>query len=413
MPPSLRSLRHRNFRLFLSGNLISLVGTWMQFVAESWLVYRLTGSSVLLGLAGFANQIPVFLLGSLGGIAADHYSRHRIVLITQASSMLLAFALATLTLTGLIQIWHVFVLAALLGVVNAFDIPARNVLVVDMVGKEDLMNAIALNSSMFNASRMVGPAIAGMLVARVGEGWCFFINGASYIAVLTGLLLMHFEPHIAPRYTSAGKSIVEGFRYVWHHGVIRAVLTLVAALSLLGLPFSVLLPIFADRILHGGPGAMGLLSSASGAGALLGAILLALRRHTEGLGRLISACAAGFGACLLGFAYSRSLPLSVAFQFGIGFFVMLALGAASTVMQTITEDRFRGRVLAAWGMLFMGMAPVGSLTAGFAAKHFGAPLTVAIGGAACIAAAGFFLTKLPDLREPARALEAQPAAPDA
>src|SRR5258707_2626935 len=246
-------MRHRNFQLFFSGQLVSLVGTWMQSVAGSWLVYRLTGSSLLLGSVGFASQFPVFLAAPLGGIPADRRNRHRIVIATQAASMLLALVLATLTLTGLVRIWHVFVLAALLGLVNAFDLPARQSFIVDMVGKEDLMNAIALNSSMFNAARIVGPAVAGILVAKIGEGWCFLANGASYIAVITGLLLMHPpRPSYLGSKASPLEHIVEGFRFVWRTAPIRALLLLLGLISLVAMPYTVLMPIFADRILHGG-----------------------------------------------------------------------------------------------------------------------------------------------------------------
>src|SRR5947209_327459 len=253
LPATLRSLKHRNFQLFFSGQLISLIGTWMQSIAQSWLVYRLTGSSLLLGSVGFASQLPVFLIAPLGGIVADRHNRHRVVIATQAASMMLATILAALTLTGTVKIWHIFVLAALLGVVNAFDIPARQSFLVDMVGKEDLMNAIALNSSMFNGARIIGPAIAGILVAKIGEGWCFFANAVSYIAVIIGLLMMRLPPRqYVPPAGSPATHIIEAFQWVRHTGPIRALLLLLGLVSLVAMPYTVLMPVFADKVLHGG-----------------------------------------------------------------------------------------------------------------------------------------------------------------
>src|SRR4029077_3468674 len=251
LPATLRSLRHRNFQLFFSGQLISLIGTWMQSIAESWLVYRLTGSALLLGATAFASQIPVFVVAPLGGIVADRFNRQRIVIGNQISSMILALIFATLTLTGLIQVWHIFVLAALLGVVNAFDIPARQSFLVDMVGKADLMNAIALNSTMFNGVRIIGPAIAGILVARIGEGWCFLANGLSYIAVIAGLLLMQVErPTRLAAHGPALAHLIEGYRFARHTAPIRSILLLLGLVSLVAMPYTVLMPVFADQILH-------------------------------------------------------------------------------------------------------------------------------------------------------------------
>src|SRR5262249_6081035 len=272
----MRALKHRNFQLFFSGQLISLTGTWMQTVAQSWLVYRLTGSSLLLGSVGFASQIPVFLMAPVGGMAADRMNRQRIVIATQAASMMLAFVLALLTLTRTIEVWHIFVLAALLGVVNAFDIPGRQSFLVDMVGRDDLMNAIALNSSMFNGARVIGPAVAGLLVARIGEGWCFFANGVSYLAVIAGLLMMKIECTRRSISDSPLEDIIEGFQWVSRTAPIRALLLLLGLVSLVGMPYTVLMPIFADRILHGGARGLGILMGFTGVGALLGALTLAL-----------------------------------------------------------------------------------------------------------------------------------------
>ena len=303
----MRSLRHRNFQLFFSGQLISLVGTWMQSVAQSWLVYRLTGSSLLLGLVGFASQFPVFLVAPIGGTIVDRHNRHRLVIATQAVSMVLAFMLAWLTLSGRVQVWHIFVLAALLGVVNAFDIPGRQAFLVDMVGRDDLMNAIALNSSMFNGARIIGPAVAGIMVAAVGEGWCFFANAVSYLAVIAGLLMMKVRNYAPPaRSASTLENIVEGFQYVRQTGPIRALLLLLGLVSLVGMPYAVLMPIFADRILHVGATGLGLLMGATGLGALMGALILAAKQSLRGLGKWVAVCAVGFGVSLIAFAFSQN-----------------------------------------------------------------------------------------------------------
>ena len=306
-----RALRHRNFQLFFSGQLISLIGTWMQSVAQSWLVYRMTGSALLLGSVGFASQVPVFLFAPLGGIAADRFDRRHIVIATQTASMLLAFILAALTLFHKVQVWHVFVLASLLGVVNAFDIPGRQSFLVDMVGKEDLMNAIALNSSMFNGARVIGPAIAGILVAKIGEGWCFFANAVSYIAVIIGLLLMRVIAPIRAAMASPLEHMMEGFRFVNRTAPIRALLLLLGLVSLVGMPYVVLMPIFADQILHGGARGLGILMGATGVGALLGALTLAFREGVKGLGRWVAWCCGGFGASLIIFALSTTFWVSV------------------------------------------------------------------------------------------------------
>ncbi len=400
-----RAMRHRNYRLFFSGQIISLVGTWMQSVAQSWLVYRLTGSSLLLGLVGFAGQIPVFILAPLGGLVADRYSRHRIVIFTQSSAMLLAFVLSALTLLEHIQVWHVMVLASLLGVVNAFDIPARQSFIVEMVKSEDLLNAIALNSSMVNGARILGPAIAGVTVAAIGEGWCFFANAASYIAVLVGLLLMVVTPRERSRKGVSGiQEIVDGFRWVARTGPIRALLLLLGVVSVTGMPYAVLMPIFADQILHGGARGLGWLMGASGVGALAGTLTLAAKREVRGLGRWITFASAGFGASLILFAFSRSFPLSIALLIPVGFSIMLQMASSNTLIQTMSPDELRGRVMAAYSMMFMGMAPFGSLIAGALANHLGAPTTVMLGGLTCLLGAMVFGTRWPAMRGEARQL---------
>ena len=400
----MRALKHRNFQLFFSGQLISLTGTWMQTVAQSWLVYRLTGSSLLLGSVGFASQIPVFLMAPVGGMAADRFNRQRIVIATQVASMILAIVLALLTLTHMVKVWHIFVLAALLGVVNAFDIPGRQSFLVDMVGREDLMNAIALNSSMFNGARVVGPAIAGILVAKIGEGWCFFANGVSYIAVIVGLLMMRVDCPARSKSDSPLEDIIEGFSWVSHTGPIRALLLLLGVVSLVGMPYTVLMPVFADHILHGGAKALGILMGFTGIGALFGALTLALRSGIKGLGKLISICCAGFGVSLIAFAFSKLFWLSAFLLIPVGFFIMLQMACSNTLIQVMVPDALRGRVMAVYSMMFMGMAPFGALLGGALADRLGAPITVAVGGLASIVGAIWFGKQLPVFRGEARQL---------
>jgi MFS family permease len=399
-----RALRHRNFQLFFSGQLISLIGTWMQSVAQSWLVYRLTGSALLLGSVGFASQIPVFLFAPLGGITADRFNRRHIVIGTQTAAMLLAFILAVLTLSGRIQVWHVFVLASLLGVVNAFDIPGRQSFLVEMVGKEDLMNAIALNSSMFNGARVIGPAIAGILVAKIGEGWCFFANAVSYIAVIIGLLLMKVHSPERAAISSPVEHMMEGFRFVNQTAPIRALLLLLGVVSLVGMPYVVLMPIFADQILHGGARGLGILMGATGVGALLGALTLAFREGVKGLGRWVALCCGGFGLSLIVFSLSHRFWISVILLLPVGYTMMLQMACSNTLIQVMVPDALRGRVMAVYSMMFMGMAPIGALLGGALADRLGAPLTVGIGGMASIAGAWWFGLQLPKIRVEARRL---------
>jgi MFS family permease len=401
---TLRALRHRNFQLFFGGQLISLIGTWMQSIAQSWLVYRLTGSSLLLGSVGFAGQIPVFLVAPLGGIVADRHNRHRVVIATQVASMLLAFVLAVLTLTGTVKVWQIFVLASLLGVVNAFDVPGRQSFLVDMVGKEDLMNAIALNSSMFNGARIIGPAIAGILVAKIGEGWCFFANAVSYIAVIAGLLMMKVQPRLRAASGSPVKHLIEGFRFVRHTAPIRAILLLLGLVSLVAMPYTVLMPVFADQILHGGARGLGILMGATGVGALLGALTLATRTGVQGLGRWVAMSCGGFGFFLILFSWSRIFWLSAAMLLPVGFTMMLQMSSSNTLIQAMVPDHLRGRVMALYTMMFIGMAPFGSLFAGALADRVGAPVTVSIGAVACIGGAILFASYLPKVRIEARRL---------
>lgn len=402
IPDAFRALRHRNYQLFFLGQLISLSGTWMQSVAQSWLIYRLTGSAVLLGLVGFSGQIPVFLIAPFGGAIADRFNRHRILIATQTIAMILAFVLAALTLTNQIREWRIFALAAALGLVNAFDIPTRQAFVTDMVGKDDLINAIALNSSMFNGARIVGPAIAGLLVASIGEGWCFFINAASYIAVIIGLLLMNVVMKPRPAQNSIFEGIVEGFKYVGTTSPVRSLMALLGLISLMGMPYAVLMPIFAEEILKGGASGLGILMGASGVGALGGALSLAMRKGIKGLGTWVAVSSACFGASIILFSFSRSFWLSAALLLPVGFSMMVQMASSNTLVQSLVPDALRGRVMAVYSMMFMGMAPFGALLAGALAGRIGAPMTVALGGAVCILGAIGFALKLPAFRIEAR-----------
>jgi MFS family permease len=359
----------------------------------------------LLGLVGFSGQIPVLLFAPLGGLLADRYSRRHTVIATQTASMLLAFILAGLTLLEHIRVWEIMLVASLLGVVNAFDIPARQAFIVDMVVPDDLINAIALNSAMFNGARILGPAIAGVTVAAIGEGWCFFSNGVSYIAVIIGLLLMTVTPRErSGRIVSGLESVLEGFRFVWHTGPIRALLLLLGLVSLTGMPYAVLMPIFADKILHSDARGLGLLMGSTGVGALAATLVIAARREVHGLGRWILFASTGFGASLILFSFSRSLLLSVALLLPAGFCMLIQMASSNTLIQTMVPDALRGRVMSVYSMMFMGMAPFGALSAGAIAHRLGAPLTVALGGATCIVGSLVFGSKWPTLRGEARQL---------
>jgi len=405
LPVMFRALRHRNYRLFFCGQVISLIGTWMQSIAQAWLVYRLTKSPLLLGFVGFSGQIPVLLFAPLGGLLADRYSRHRTVIATQTASMLLALVLSALTLLEQIHVWEVMVLAGLLGVVNAFDIPARQAFIVEMVVPEDLINAIALNSAMFNGARILGPAVAGITVAAIGEGWCFFANGVSYIAVIVGLLLMIVpQREHALRKASGLESVLEGFRFTMHTGPIRALLLLLGLVSVTGMPYAVLMPIFADKILQSDARGLGLLMGATGVGALAATLVVAARRDVHGLGRWVTYASTGFGASLILFSFSRSLPLSIALLLPAGFSMLIQMSSSNTLIQTMVPDELRGRVMSVYSMMFMGMAPFGALVAGGMAHRLGAPLTVALGGAVCIVGSQVFGMKWRTLRPEARQL---------
>jgi MFS family permease len=402
--PLMRALGHRNYRLFFSGQSISLVGTWMTRLTVSWLVWRLTHSVEMLGLVGFAGQFPTFLLAPFAGVWVDLTDRFRVLLAAQVFSMLQSLLLAALALTGVIQIWHIVVLQVIQGAINAFDIPARQSSMIDMIeDPKDLPNAIALNSSMVNGARLVGPSIAGLLIAWVGEGWCFFIDGVSYIAVIISLLAMRMVRRHRPlERKGVFRELRDGLSYAFGFVPIRAVLLLLALLSLAGMPYTVLLPAIVVDVLHGGPHTLGFMTGAVGFGALVGALYLMSRKTVIGLGRLIPAAAGLFGTSLVLFSLSHALLPSLGLMFlaGVGFMVHMA--ASNTIIQTIVREEMRGRVMAFYAMAFMGMAPFGSLLAGAVAARIGAPDTVLAGGVICVLGAGLFWRKLPELRKAIR-----------
>jgi MFS family permease len=404
-----RALRHRNYRLFFGGQGISLIGTWMTRVATGWLVYRLTGSAFLLGLVSFAGQIPILFLGPFAGVWVDRWNRHRVLVVTQALSMIESFALAALALAGIITVNEVILLNLFQGAVNAFDMPARQAFVIEMVEQpEDLGNAIALNSSLVNAARLIGPSVAGLIIAGVGEGYCFLIDGFSYMAVIASLLLMTVAPR---RIEHAQQSVVselrEGWNYVTGFLPIWSILLLLACISLVGMPYTTLMPIFAGKVLHGGAHTLGFLMAAVGVGALCGAVTLAARPSVLGLGRLIPMTAAGFGISLMAFSSSRLLWLSLLLLVVTGFCFMQNLASSNTILQTIVEDKKRGRVMSFYSMAFQGVAPFGSLIGGAVASRVGAPRTLAIGGAICVCGAGLFSMQLPNLRRLIRPIYVQ------
>jgi MFS family permease len=390
-----RALQHRNFQLFFAGQLTSLIGTWMQSTAQLWLVYKLTGSAALLGLFGFANQFPMLFLSSLGGYVGDHYNRHRSVIWTQSAFLVLAFLLSGLTLTHTMRVWHLIAIAFLVGVVNSFDVPIRQAFIVQMVGKEDLPNAIALNASIFNAARIVGPAIAGFAILWLGEGWCFFLNGVSFLAVIGALLAMRIERvEPKPAEGSALRNFMEGFRYAMSDMPMRSALILLSILSLLGLQYSVFMPIFANDILHGGARSLGLLMSAAGVGALFGALHFAARSNYKGLARFIAATSFTCAVGLIVFSQSRIFLLSLAVLMVVGFAATAHMAATNTIIQSRVPDELRGRVMAVYATMFMGIQPVGALLAGIVAHRIGAPLTLTIFGAVCLVGALVFIFRV-------------------
>ncbi len=397
----LRALAARNYRLFFLGQVVSLVGTWITATATNWLVYRLTGSAFLLGVVGFAGQFPAFLLGPFAGIGVDRWNRHRLLIVTQTVSMLQSFGLAALVLSGRITLEWIVGLSIVQGIVNAFDMPARQAFLLTMIeNKEDLGNAIALNSSMVNLARMIGPSIAGVVIALTSEGWCFLIDGVSYIAVIVALLRMHIVRGKAalPAHRGAVQQFTEGFTYAFGFRPIRSIIILLALVSLVGVPYSVLMPVFAATVFHGGPHTLGILMTSSGCGALLGALWLARRRSVIGLGRVISLASGLFGGGLITFSFAHVLWLAIPCLVIAGFGFMVQMASSNTVIQTIVEDEKRGRVMSFYTMAFLGTAPFGSLVAGWLSSRIGAGHTLFIGGACCIAGALWFASALPAIR---------------
>lgn len=400
-----RALKHRNFRLFFFGQLLSLIGSWMQSLAQGWLVWRMTHSTWLLGLLGFFQMAPVLFFGLLGGIVADRFPRHRIVVVTQASAAIQATLLAALTLLGIITVPEIFALAALLGIVNAFDMPGRQAFLVEMVGKEDLGNAIALNSSIFNGARVVGPALAGLVVEAWGEGVCFALNALSFIAVLGSLLAMRVDSKArGDRNQGALHGLREGLAYAWETPHVRSMLLLVMFTSIFALSYSALLPAVVGGVLRSGASGMGILMSAGGVGALLGALNMARRKGARGLGRIAGISSAAFGVFLIFLAVSRSMALSSVAMFGLGFCMMSQLAATNTTLQTFVPERLRGRLMSLYTVAFIGMTPLGSVAIGKMAAHYGTPLALGGGGGVTIVAGLVFLATVRRVRPSVEAL---------
>ncbi len=390
-----RAMQHRNFQLFIAGQLISLIGTWMQTTAQLWLVYKLTGSAALLGVFGFASQVPMLFLSSIGGYVGDRYDRQRGVIVTQTVSMILAFALAGLTLTHLINEWELIVIAFLVGIVNAFDVPIRQAFLVQMVGKEDLPNAIALNSSIFNGARVVGPAIAGFAIALVGEGWCFFLNGLSFVAVIAALLLMRIERReIKASTQSPLKSFVQGFRFAMSDLPIRSALLLLSVLSLFGLQYAVFMPIYAQDILKGNARTLGLLMSSAGIGAVLGALHFAARTHYKGLARWVATTSTTCAVFLILFSQAKMFWQCMVVLFVVGFAATSQMAATNTLIQNRVPDELRSRVMAVYATMFMGVQPIGALIAGGAAKRIGAPYTLTVFGSLVLVGSLIFIFRV-------------------
>lgn len=404
----LRALQYRNYRLFFGGQIVSLLGTWITQIATTWLVYRLTNSPFLLGAVGFAGQIPAFFLGPIAGVMIDRWPRHRLLIVTQTLAMLQSFALAALALSNQIVIWHIIALMAVQGLINAFDMPGRQAFVVELIeNKEDLSNAIALNSSMFNIARLLGPSIGGLLIAAItatgrhnGEGFCFLIDGISYIAVIGCLLAMKVPPHeIKQRDTKPLQQLQEGYRYAFGFGPIRALLILMAIMSLMGMPYAVLMPVVAKDVLHGGPNTLGFLMAASGLGALTSALVLAARRSIRGLGKIIPICTIAFALALFFFCHVSVMWLALPLLFVMGCAMMMQNAACNTILQTIVEPDKRGRVMSLYTMAFMGMAPIGSLWAGALASKTDVSTTLSLSALGCLFAGIWFARQLPVLRD--------------
>lgn len=398
-----RSLRMRNFRLFFSGQGISLIGTWIQTVAMSWLIYRMTHSAFMLGLVGFYSQIPSFFISPFAGVLIDRWNLRRLLLATQTLSMLQALTLAVLTLTGWITVWQILLLSALLGIVAAFDITGRQSFLIEMVEhKENLGNAIALNSMVFNLARLLGPSLAGIMIHLVGEGICFLINGVSYGAVIFNLLRIRVQPRKPGTRRHVLHELREGLQYTAGFPPIRAILLLLAAVSMMGMSYTVLMPVFAKEVFRGGPQILGFLMASAGVGAFAATLRIASQRHVVRLGAGIPAASGVFAAGMIAFAFVHDLGLAYACLAVAGFGLMLHMNSCNTVLQMIVEDDKRGRVMSFYTMAFMGMAPVGSFIAGWLANHLGAANTLLVGGLATAAASLAFAARLPHLQQRVR-----------
>jgi MFS family permease len=395
-----RALRHRNFQLFFVGQSISVIGTWMTRLATSWLVYRLTHSALLLGIVGFAGQIISFALGPFAGVWVERLDRRKLLVWTQAAAAVQSVAMAALALAHVITLWEIIALAALQGLINAFDMPARQSFLVQMVDdRNDLSNAIAINSSMANGARLIGPAIAGLVIGAIGEGWCFLIDGVSYFAVIASLLLMRIQPlNIRRNATSMLKQMGEGWDYVRTFAPIRTILLLFSIVSLMGYSYAVLLPIFAAQVLHGGAYTLGWLTTASGIGALAAALSLAIRKSVVGLTRMLQVASAMLGAALILFGLSHTLWLSLVLMVFVGFGMIQAASVSNTIIQALVPEDKRARVMSYYTMAFFGASPFGSLLAGMLAHRIGAPHTVIITGAFCIVGAFWFTLQLSKIR---------------
>ena len=394
-----RALRHRNFKLFFLGQSISVIGTWMTRLATSWLVYRLTRSALVLGVVSFAGQIISFVLGPFAGVWVERLDRRKLLLWTQAAAALQSLALAALTLARSISLWEIIALTALQGVINAFDMPGRQSFLVQMVeDRHDLSNAIAINSSMANGARLIGPALAGLVIGAFGEGWCFLIDGVSYLAVIASLLLMRITPlNISRSAISMFAQMREGWDYVRTFRPIRTILLLFALLSLMGYSYAVLLPVFASEVLHGGAYTLGWLTAASGIGALVSGLSLAVRKSVVGLTRMLQIAAALLGGALIFFGLSHALWLSLALMVFVGFGLMQGASVSNTIVQSLVTEDKRARVMGYYTMAFFGAAPFGSLLAGALAHHIGAPHTVIVTGSFCIAGSLWFAFEVPKI----------------
>jgi MFS family permease len=396
-----RALRHRNFRLFFGGQSISLIGTWMTRIATAWLVYRLTKSALLLGMVSFAGQIPTFLLAPFAGVLVDRLNRRTVLIWTQTLAMVQSLALAALTLTHRITIPEILALSVFQGLINAFDMPGRQAFMVQMVNdRTDLSNAIAINSSMVNLARLLGPSLAGMVIAATNEGWCFLIDGVSYVAVIASLVMMRIDvATVKPTATSMLAQLREGWAYVSAFVPVRSILLLFALVSLMGMPYVVLMPVFAAQVLHGGPHTLGFLMGAAGVGALISALSLVLRKSVRGLLKMLPIAAALFGAGLVVFGVSHWFWLSMLLMVIVGFGMMQGLTASNTIIQTLVPEDKRGRVMSYYTVAFVGMAPFGSLLAGALANWIGAPHTVILTGTCCMIGAALFATRLKTIKD--------------